>query len=63
MRRLGKTDTLPIRFHPDQLRRIRRAAKLESADRREPVAPSTLFRELGMRAVDEFLTARLPRVA
>jgi hypothetical protein len=52
---LSKTKPLPIRFTAQQRKRIADAARIVSRRRGEIVDASTLFRELGMQAIDELL--------
>jgi hypothetical protein len=57
-KRLHKTDRLTIRLTPAQARDIDQAARLESDRRGEVVDPSTLVRELVVKAVSRILASQ-----
>lgn len=58
MPRLSKSATLTIRFTPEQRRKIAQAARIASRLKGEIVEESTLFRELGMREIEQYLAAQ-----
>lgn len=51
----------PIRFHPADWEDVERAAWHLSQQTREPVAPSTLFREQGMARIRAILRRFQPQ--
>lgn len=50
-----KTNQLPIRFKADELRRARKAARLQAKRLQRPVTPTEILRAGGMRLVEEIL--------
>lgn len=54
---LLKSERLMVRYTPDQLDRISRAAVIQSRRRGEIVDPSSLVRELTVPAVSEILAS------